>query len=107
MPFHQRFPARFDRPPDVYGRARGFTCGRRYISGKQHFIKDSEEGVDGMHDVNDFELWRDRRAQLLREAESYRLARRLRMAPREKSTRHRGRVLSRVVAALRIVREAT
>ena len=34
------------------------------------------------YDPNGFELWRKRRAELLREREGYRLAHRLRTAPR-------------------------
>jgi hypothetical protein len=64
IPFHQRFSARFERLPDVYGRARGFTCGR------QHFSKLGGEEADEVLDPNGFELRRRRRARLLGVAET-------------------------------------
>jgi hypothetical protein len=47
-PFHRRFSATFGRPPDAYGRARDFTCGR------QHFTKGCGEETDEMPHLNAF-----------------------------------------------------
>jgi hypothetical protein len=58
-----------------------------------------------MYEPNGLELWRERRAELLREAESYRLARQVQAARRVESTRHRGRVVGKVLAALHVAGE--
>ena len=42
-----------------------------------------------MHDLNEMELWRQRREELIREAENRRLVRQLKMA-RPKKSRHFG-----------------
>jgi hypothetical protein len=63
-----------------------------------------------VHDPNGLELWRERRAGLQREAESHRLSRRSRAAPRGKFARHPGRVRRpgyRTREAPRILGEAT
>jgi hypothetical protein len=99
IPFHQRFSATFERPPDVCGRARGFICGR------QHFTKVGGEEADEMSHLNVFELWRRRGTRLLRGAGGYRLASRSRMAPQEKYVPTAHRVHGRTRAVPKIAGE--
>lgn len=53
-----------------------------------------------MHDLNDLDLWRQRREELIREAENERLARRMRMARPNKALRFEGGLLKSVRARL-------
>ena len=53
-----------------------------------------------MHHHNDFEVWRERRDELLREADERRLARELRVARSQKQTPEIRRTLLVLVAGL-------
>jgi len=58
-----------------------------------------------MYDLNSFELWRQRRAEMMREAERYRLARRVRGARQGQSAWHGYSIRAWIRAALRIAGE--